>query len=132
MPPPVGKTARPLDRSLLRSNSKGRLSTRGIFPAGSKFVTAALVLLLGSYLGWTAYRTGSTRTSILSHQVNNATALLLGAVASKSSEATSASPTSTQLLITLSAASAICVVFTWAANRMSPAKGERAISVVPA
>jgi len=47
------------------------------------------MMLLGSYLGWAAYRTGSTRTSIVCHLVNNAAAIgmtLLGSEVARREE----------------------------------------------
>jgi membrane protease YdiL (CAAX protease family) len=76
-------------------------------------VQTPAMILLGSYLGWTAYRTGSTRTSILCHLVNNAVAVALPLLDSKSDDT---NPTLTQLLSMLGIGLAACGVCTWFAN----------------
>jgi membrane protease YdiL (CAAX protease family) len=77
------------------------------------------MLFLGSYLGWTAYRTGSTRTSMLCHLVNNATAVGLSMIPTKAGDPTEPSSHS-QMLIAIGIGAVVCAACTWAANRMSP------------
>ncbi len=73
------------------------------------------MIMVGSYFGWTAYRTGSTRTSIFCHLVNNAVAVL-GSLGSKPDEVDSTHT----LLITLAVGAVVCAICTWAANRLIP------------
>lgn len=77
------------------------------------------MILLGSYLGWTAYRTGSTRTSMLCHLINNLVAIAVPLIGSKSGE-TDAPPTTTQMLLAITFGLIVCALCTWIANRLIP------------
>jgi membrane protease YdiL (CAAX protease family) len=77
------------------------------------------MILLGSYLGWVAYRTGSTRTSIVCHLINNLTAISLAVIGSKSASDDAAASTA-PLLILLVLALIVCGICTWFANRLIP------------
>jgi hypothetical protein len=77
------------------------------------------MILLGGYLGWAAYRTGSTRTSIICHLINNAVAVALAFVTPRSGKEAAAATTS-QKLIMLALGVTVCAVCTWIAGRLVP------------
>jgi membrane protease YdiL (CAAX protease family) len=77
------------------------------------------MLFLGSYLGWTAWRTGSTRTSMLCHLVNNALAVGLSMIPAKLGDPTEPN-THAHMLIATGIGLTVCAICTWSANRTLP------------
>ena len=89
------------------------------------------MILLGCYLGWVAYRTGSTRTSILCHLINNAVAVGLAFLRPDSPEDARAA-TTPQKLIMLAVGLAICTLFSWLAVKFLPRRAAAAVSLLSA
>jgi len=116
---------------LFRGYAQTRLVARwgtvaGITVATLMFAIAHLdpvqtpdMLFLGSYLGWTAWRTGSMRTSMFCHLINNATAVGLSMIPEKLGDPTEPT-THAQMLIAIGIGSAVCAICTWSANRLIP------------
>jgi membrane protease YdiL (CAAX protease family) len=77
------------------------------------------MVFLGSYLGWTAFRIGSTRTSMGCHLINNLAAIGLSALGSKAGEAHE-SASKLQLVFWIALGLLICGACTWIANRLIP------------
>jgi membrane protease YdiL (CAAX protease family) len=82
------------------------------------------MILLGSYLGWTAYRTGSTRTSMFCHLINNLTAISLAVIGSKAGKPDEVTTTQ-QMLVMLAVGLIVCGVCTGIANRLIPPRQAR-------
>jgi uncharacterized protein len=87
------------------------------------------MILLGCYLGWVAYRKGSTRSSILCHLINNAVAVGLAFLRPDSPEDARAA-TTPQKLIMLAVGLGICTLFTWLATKFLPSRPAVAASLL--
>jgi membrane protease YdiL (CAAX protease family) len=78
------------------------------------------MILVGSYLGWAAWRSGSTRTSVICHLVNNAVAIGLSMLPSMPAAASGDGASRGQMLIMIGIGLAVCAPCTWLAARLLP------------
>ena len=82
-------------------------------------VQTPVMIFVGSYLGWAAYRSGSTRTSMVCHLFNNGLAVGLAGLGSKAEHAADTVGAG-QLWAGVAVAGTVCAVCTWFANRALP------------